>query len=104
MSSVFKILSREAWREAEATGRLPWSAKDIEDGFVHLSAAEQVAETARRHFAGQEDLVLVELDAEKLSELRWEVSRGGARFPHVYGEVPVSAVVRVGALESYLNG
>lgn len=99
MSSVFKILSGEAWREAEVTGRLPWSAKDLEDGFVHLSTAEQVAETARRHFAGQVGLVLVELDAAKLSELRWEPSRGGALFPHVYGEISLAAVVRAGPLE-----
>lgn len=99
VGSVFKILSREAWREAELTGLLPWSAKDREDGFVHLSAADQVAETARKHFAGQTELVLVEIDAGRLSGLRWEPSRGGALFPHVYGEVPLAAVVGVGPVE-----
>lgn len=99
VGSVFKILSRAEWREAEALGHLPWSAKDRADGFVHLSAADQVEETAKKHFAGQMDLVLVELDADKLSALRWEPSRGGALFPHVYGDVPLAAVVGVRRLE-----
>jgi uncharacterized protein (DUF952 family) len=79
---------------------VPWAAIDETDGFVHLSAADQVHETARRHFASQTSLVLIALESERLNEgtLRWEPSRGGALFPHVYGDVPLGAVLSVHAL------
>lgn len=68
----------------------------MRDGFIHFSSAEQVAETAARHYAGQSDLVLIWVDAEALgAALRWEPSRGGALFPHLYGALPVAAVTRV---------
>lgn len=91
---LFKILGREAW--AAADGCVPWAPIDRSDGFVHLSAAHQVEETAAKHFADRGDLVLVEVLPDRLSEgtLRWEVSRGGDRFPHVYGDIPLDAVGR----------
>ena len=69
---------------------------DRADGFVHLSAAHQVEETARRHFADRDDLLLVEVLSERLDSdtLRWEESRGGDLFPHVYGDIPLTAVGR----------
>ena len=75
-------------------GHLPWAPVDEADGFIHLSALEQVQETANKHFAGQADLVLVEIDPDALPKgsLRWEISRGGAQFPHVYATMPLSAV------------
>jgi len=69
---------------------------DLQDGFIHFSTAGQAAETAARHFTGQAGLVLVAVDADVLGDaLRWEVSRGGALFPHLYGDLPMSAVREV---------
>lgn len=93
MTLVYKICPRALWREAEAAGRFFGAPIDDADGFIHLSDAGQVAETAARHFAGIDDLVLVAIDAEALGEaLRYEPSRGGALFPHLYGALPMSAV------------
>jgi uncharacterized protein (DUF952 family) len=82
---VFKILRDFEWREMQAAGETAGSAADRADGFVHLSAADQVAGTAARHFAGERDLWLIACDAAALGDaLRWEPSRGGAPFPHLY--------------------
>lgn len=95
---LYKIMSEALWASASET--LPWAPIDVRDGFVHLSDASQVKETARLHFAGQTDLVLIALDPARLLDgtLRWDLSRGGQRFPHVHGEVPRSAVLHVDAL------
>ncbi len=100
MAPLYKILPAARWAEAEALGRVPEAPVDLQDGFLHLSDASQVHETARRHFAGQTDLVLITLDPARFAPdtLRWEPSRGGALFPHVYGAVPLDAVVRVDPL------
>lgn len=96
MSRIYKICTRAAWREAEVTGVFTGAPIDQADGFIHLSSAAQVVETARRHFAGQDGLVLVEVDAQSLgATLRWEPSRGGALFPHLYGPLPVAAAIQV---------
>jgi uncharacterized protein (DUF952 family) len=88
---VYKICPRSEWEAAIATGAYRGSAVDKKDGFIHFSTAEQVAETLRRHFAGQTGLLLIEFDADDLGPaLRFEVSRGGALFPHLYGDLPVS--------------
>lgn len=93
MTLVFKIVSEAEWRAAEQNGVFEGSAVDHADGFIHFSTAEQATETAARHFAGQEGLLLVAVDAEKLGDrLKWEPSRGGALFPHLYGALPLSAV------------
>jgi uncharacterized protein (DUF952 family) len=90
---AYKIVDAPSWRAAAARGRFTGSAVDRADGFIHLSTAAQAAETAARHFAGQDDLLLVAVDCAALgSALRWEPSRGGALFPHVYGDLPVAAV------------
>jgi uncharacterized protein (DUF952 family) len=90
---VYKICDRPLWAAAERTGNLRGAAVDEHDGFIHFSTAAQVAETAARHFAGVDDLVLVAVDATALGEaLRWEPSRGGALFPHLYGILPLAAV------------
>ena len=69
---------------------------DRRDGFIHFSTGTQVAETAAKHFAGQSDLLLVSVDATRLdNRLKWEPSRGGALFPHLYGDLDVAAVTRV---------
>jgi uncharacterized protein (DUF952 family) len=93
MTLVFKIVDVEAWRDAEALGVFDGSPVDKADGFVHFSSAAQAAETAARHFAGREGLLLIAIDAEALGDkLKWEPSRGDALFPHLYGPLPLSAV------------
>lgn len=93
MSLVYKICPRPLWREAEALGRFAGAPVDLADGFIHFSTGAQAAETAARHFAGQDDLLLVAVEAEALGEaLRFEPSRGGDLFPHLYGALPLSAV------------
>ena len=96
MSLVYKICPRPLWRAAEAEGRFGGAPVDRADGFIHFSTAAQVAETAARHFAGQDDLLLLAVEADRLGDaLRYEPSRGGALFPHLYGDLPLDAVVTV---------
>ena len=91
--TVYKILAAADWAEAQARGRFEGSAVDRRDGYIHFSTAAQVAETARRHFAGQDDLLLLAVDAEALGgALKWEPSRGGDLFPHLYAPLPTSVV------------
>ena len=90
---VFKILTREQWEQFRADRVFTGAPVDRADGFIHLSARDQVAETLARHFAGQDDLVLAMIDLPALGDaVKWEVSRGGALFPHVYAPIPLSAV------------
>ena len=91
--TVYKICDAGLWRDAERAGVFDGAPVDLTDGYIHFSTAQQVAETAARHFAGMADLVLVAADAETLgAALRYEPSRGGAMFPHLYGTLPLSAV------------
>lgn len=86
MTLIYKILKAVEWDAAVAEGVFRGSAVDLKDGYIHFSAAHQLRETARRHFAGEADLVLVALAAADMGpELRWEKSRGGNLFPHLYG-------------------
>jgi uncharacterized protein (DUF952 family) len=94
VSLIYKLLDRPAWDAALAEGVFTGSAVDLADGFIHFSTADQAAETARRHFAGQADLMLVAVDTERLgAALCWEPSRGGDLFPHLYGPLPTAAAV-----------
>jgi uncharacterized protein (DUF952 family) len=96
---IYKIMAAADWAAARAAGVYEGSAHDRRDGFIHFSTAAQAAETAAKHFAGQADLVLLAVDATVLGEaLAWEPSRGGALFPHLYGALPVTAVVAVDEL------
>ena len=91
-STIYKICDAALWREAGRTGVFAGAPVDLADGYIHFSTAEQVRETAARHFAGRGDLVLVAVEAAALGQgLRYEPSRGGALFPHLYGSLPVSA-------------
>ena len=93
MSRIYKILPRADWTAAHEAGRYEGSALDLQDGYIHFSTAAQAQETARRHFAGQADLVVLEVEADDLGELiRWEPSRGGDLFPHLYGALAASLV------------
>ncbi len=103
--AIYKICSAAEWREAETTRVYTGSAVDRRDGFIHFSTAEQVRESAARHFAGQPDLVLISVDPAKLAlSLKWEPSRGGALFPHLYADLPISAVLRVDPLPLDASG
>ena len=94
MTLVFKIVATDEWRVAEKAGVFDGAAVDRADGYIHFSTAAQTAETAAKWFAGRDDLTLVGVDAQALGPLlRWEPSRGGALFPHLYGPLSMSAVV-----------
>lgn len=102
---IYKICARQAWEQAQREGVYHGAPVDLADGFMHFSSAGQVSETAAKHFAGQDDLVLLAVDAETLGEhLVWEVSRGGALFPHLYRPLAVSEVIRAGALAMKSDG
>jgi uncharacterized protein (DUF952 family) len=96
MTRAYKICSATEWAEAARTGQYTGAPVDLADGFIHLSTAEQVAETLSRHFSDRSGLVIVEIDLEKAgAALRWEPSRGGALFPHFYGVLPASLATSV---------
>ncbi|HDR27664.1 DUF952 domain-containing protein [Rhodovulum sp.] len=91
---IYKIFRRAEWDAFRAAGLTAGAPVDLADGFIHLSTAEQVTGTAEKHFAGESDLVLVAVAADRLGEaLRWEASRGGALFPHLYRALSVADVV-----------
>jgi uncharacterized protein (DUF952 family) len=88
MSVIYKILDGEAWTQACRQGRFEGAAIDLRDGFIHLSTGSQAPETARLHFRGQADLLLVAFESAGFgAALKWEPSRGGALFPHLYGTI-----------------
>ena len=93
VTTIYKICERASWRLAEQTGTYRGSAADARDGFIHFSTATQLAGTLAKHFAGHGDLLLVAVDAGALGEtLKWEPSRGGELFPHLYAALPLAAV------------
>ena len=94
MNLVFKIVSSTEWRLAESSGVFAGAGVDRADGYIHFSTAAQAPETAQKWFAGREDLTLVAVDADALGrDVRWEPSRGGALFPHLYADLPLTAVI-----------
>ena len=96
MSTIYKIVPAVLWREAERDGSFRGSAVDLRDGFIHFSSTGQVEETAAKHFAGEDDLLLVAVDSAALGDaLIWEPSRGGALFPHLYGALDLAHVTSV---------
>ena len=96
MSTIYKIVPRSLWQSAETAGTFHGAPVDHEDGFIHFSTAAQLAETAARHFKDQDDLLLVAVRGEDLgAALRYEPSRGGDLFPHLYGPLPLAVVLRV---------
>lgn len=96
MPTIYKICAIDLWNEARRIGRLRGSEHDLRDGFIHFSTAAQAAETAAKHFAGQHDLLLLHVDTAGLGDrLKWEPARGGALFPHLYGDLDIAAVTQV---------
>jgi uncharacterized protein (DUF952 family) len=102
---IYHMCLRPEWELAVHSGVYSGSSQDRADGFIHFSTAAQLPQSARRHRSGQKDLVLLAVDAQALGEaLRWEPSRGGALFPHLYGALPVSAVRSVADLALGADG
>jgi uncharacterized protein (DUF952 family) len=98
-ATAYKILLPDEWAALTRDGSFAGAAVDVADGFIHMSTAAQLDETLRKHFAGRDDVWIAAVDLIALGELvRWEPSRGGALFPHLYGELPLSAVVAHGPL------
>ncbi len=96
MHIIYKICPESLWNEAEKAHSFTGMPIDLQDGYLHFSTAEQVRETADRHFSGQTNLLLIAIDAEKLGPaLRYEPSRGGGLFPHLYAPLALSAVLWV---------
>lgn len=90
---AYKILTKDQYDQLKADGVFRGAPVDIADGYIHMSTREQVAETAAKHFAGQDKLVMLMIDLAPFGEtLKWEESRGGALFPHLYSDLPLSAV------------
>ena len=93
-ATAYKILTAQQWAQFDADGVFDGAPVDVADGYIHLSAAEQLQGTLDKHFAGQSDLVIAEVDLTALGDLvKWEISRGDALFPHIYGPLPLAAVV-----------
>ena len=91
---IYKIFRAEEWAALQQAGESAGAPVDLADGFVHFSTAEQAAETAAKHFAGAEGLMLLACDADALGDaLKWEVSRGGAKFPHLYRALRITDVL-----------
>lgn len=102
---IFKICHLPEWREAERAGRYDGTAKDKQDGFLHFSAQEQLIGTLEKWYADAYDLVLVAVDGDALDEaLRWEPSRDGALFPHLYASLPLAAVKWTGPITRDAKG
>lgn len=105
MTLIYKIVSEPSWRAAEAAGVFDGAPVDLADGFIHFSTAAQVEETAAKHFADQSGLLLVAVDAASLGgALKWEPSRGGALFPHLYAPLDPRAAVSVRSLPLKADG
>ncbi len=105
MNVIYKICPALLWKTAEKTGFFAGAPIDIQDGYLHFSTGKQTRETAAKHFAGQDDLLLVAIDADSLGPaLRFEPSRGGDLFPHLYAPLPLAAVLWVKPLPLGADG
>lgn len=94
LQPIYHMCRKDEWAEAQKSGSYSGSSQDQADGFIHFSTGEQIVESAAKHRAGQDGLVLLRVDPDALGEaLKWEESRGGAKFPHLYGDLPVGAVL-----------
>ncbi len=95
MILAYKILTADQWAQFQSEGIFTGAPIDLADGYIHLSTADQLDETLAKHFAGQAGLVIATIDPTQLGDaLKWEISRGGALFPHYYGALPMAAVVK----------
>ena len=91
---IFKLFRKDEWLKFKTSGKTDGAPIDVSDGFIHFSKASQVKETAAKHFKGEKDLILVSCDADNLeSDLKWEVSRGGDLFPHLYRKLLLKDII-----------
>ena len=98
MTTAYKILTTNQWAQFQTEGVFTGAPVDLADGYIHMSTADQLDETLAKHFAGQSGLVIATIDLTQLGDaLKWEVSRGGALFPHYYGALPMAAVIKTEA-------
>jgi len=96
---VYKVMTAAELQEMQREGAFEGSPADIADGYIHLSCGSQLAGTLDKHFSGVEGLMLVAVDLSRLGDtVRWEPARGGELFPHIYGRLPLGAVVRIAAV------
>ncbi|MDT8757734.1 DUF952 domain-containing protein [Sphingomonas psychrotolerans] len=104
-STAYKVLTAEQMASLERDGNFAGAPVDLQDGYIHLSTAAQLQETIDKHFAGQSDLWLVAVDLDALADtVKWEPSRGGQLFPHIYGELPLDAVIAYSELHYEPDG
>ena len=101
---IYKIFRKDEWHAMEVAEETLGAPIDLVDGYIHFSTAAQAAETAAKYFAGVEGLMLLAVDAEKTAPIKWEPSRGGALFPHLYGALKMQDVVWAKPLPSRENG
>ena len=102
---IYKITTEAQWVEAKASGVFRGAPIDLEDGYIHFSTAAQLQETAAKHFAGQQDLFLLTVDTQALGTgLKYEPSRGGDLFPHLYGDLALEAISQIDAMPLGENG
>lgn len=105
MTRIYKLLTRPEWLAASDAGVFTGAPVDIADGYIHFSTAAQAQETGRKYFSGVENLVAVAFEAEALGEgLKWEPSRGGDLFPHLYGPLPTALAVAAMPVELDADG
>jgi uncharacterized protein (DUF952 family) len=104
-TAAYKILTEDQMAALEHAGMFEGAPIDLADGYIHLSTEDQVAETLDKHFAGQQNLWIAEVDLEALGDVvKWEPSRGGQLFPHIYAPLPLSAVVAYSPVEREPDG
>ncbi len=105
MTLIYHVCRADEWRAAQASGHYAGSSQDKADGFIHFSGADTVVASVAKHRAGQSGLVILEVDDQKLGPaLKWETSRGGALFPHLYKPLPVADVARAADLPLGADG
>ncbi|MGV3623306.1 MAG: DUF952 domain-containing protein [Archangium sp.] len=93
---IYKVVTAAQWRAAEAKGVFDGAPVDVRDGYIHFSTADQLEETLSRHFAGQTDLLIIAFESDSFGDaLKWEPSRGGQLFPHLYAPLKVSLALSV---------
>lgn len=96
-SFIYKICTKKEWDKARASGTYKGSRDDLRDGFIHFSDFEQVPGTLSKHFQGQKGLLLLKINSDLLdnTKLKWEVSRNQMKFPHLYGDLDINAVIDI---------
>lgn len=103
--TIYKIFRVHEWTHFQATGNFAGSPDDLRDGFIHCSTAEQLRETAEKHFASEREIVMAAIDSAALGDaVKWEISRGGKKFPHLYASLPLNAVGETALLSRDAEG